>query len=81
MIDLTTIPAKITFTNVNVVPAEVKDENKFEGQERIALYRVNQYVDVAAGEELALIATTSEALAFYKAQEIKGRIEVKVENV
>lgn len=80
MIDLATIlPAKVTFTNVNEVPAEVNEENRFEGQERIALYRVNQYVDLPAGEKLAILVTESEALAFYKAQAIKGRIEVKAE--
>ena len=81
MIDLTTIPAKVTFENIKEVPAKVNEENKFEGQERIALYRVNQYVDLPAGEELALVVTTSEALAFYKAQAVEGRITVTVEAV
>lgn len=80
-IDLTVLPAKVTITNVNVKPAEVGEENRFEGQERIALYRVNQYVDLAAEDVLELIVTESEALAFYKAQAKKGAIEVKVETV
>ena len=79
-IDLTVLPAKVTITNVNVKPVEVGEENKFEGQERIALYRVNQYIDLAAGDSVELIATTSEALAFYKAQAKKG-LTVKVEAV
>lgn len=79
-IDLTVLPAKVTITNVNVKPVEVGEENKFEGQERIALYRVNQYIDLAAGDSVELIATTSEALAFYKAQAKEG-LTVKVESV
>ena len=79
-IDLTVLPAKVTITNVNVKPVEVGEENKFEGQERIALYRVNQYIDLAAGDSVELIATTSEALAFYKAQAKKG-LTVKVDAV
>ena len=36
-IDLTVLPAKVTITNINVKPAKVGEENRFEGQERIAL--------------------------------------------
>lgn len=78
IIDLTVLPAKVTITNVNVKPAEVGRDNKFEGQERIALYRVNQYVDLAAEDSLELIVTESEALAFYKAQAKEGAITVEV---
>ena len=78
-IDLTVIPAKITITNINEVPAEIGEDNKFEGQERIALYRVNQYIDLPAGDVIELVATTSEALAFYKAQAREKKITVEVE--
>ena len=77
-IDLTVLPAKVTITNINVKQAKVGEENRFEGQERIALYRVNQYVDLAAQDSLELVATESEALAFYKAQAKKGAIKVEV---
>lgn len=82
-IDATKIPAKVTITNVNVAPEAVNEENKFEGYVRIPVYRVTtQEVELAPGDDLQLIATTSAEVLFYLAlQESLSGITVKAEEV
>ena len=80
-LDLTKLPAKVTIVNKNKAPEKVTCENKFEGQERIALYRVNQFIDLKAGDTLLLTVTESEQLAHYLAQAKDGAIRVKYEEI